>query len=156
MKSGVSRFSSMGDVIENWDPETEMPVRRMMTKRTGRDRIVPIREGCDPQYFMEYSPYRRYIDRRAREMKDFVCSRDDIKIAAIDPPEERRTTITSWLCEWCHNFGSKFIAEHPTECRVVWCHHCKTETWHHPIMKTDRRDRRYGSTSALRTFTQSD
>lgn len=42
----------------------------------------------------------------------------------------------TWLCEWCSTDDVRgFIANHPTECRVLYCkeHYCKT--WHAPLKR---------------------
>jgi len=47
----------------------------------------------------------------------------------------------TWLCEWCSAEDvCKFVDEHPTECKIVYCNLCDCETWHAPSDKLQRKE----------------
>ena len=43
----------------------------------------------------------------------------------------------TWICEW--QSPNKFVADHPTNCRILFCHKCKCKTWHWPVGIADNR-----------------
>ena len=69
MMAGYTRFSILGNVVTTWDPETKMPVRREMQKRTGKDVTVSIPDGRDPEYYMMRDQGHRLLDRRERNAR---------------------------------------------------------------------------------------
>lgn len=66
---GYSHYSILGNVIETWDPDTQLPVRREMTERKGDDIILPLREGHHQEYHMPWDKGHRHRDRRRRKKR---------------------------------------------------------------------------------------